>query len=1223
MARMLDEARHRPERARGRIWAGVLALAFVHGCATRPGIVDDARVLPGWRELLGQQAAVRSQQLDAELVLPALDPQKALVVVDPNWRVPGVIGSDAQLQVLRTFVAQGGRLVLFGHAARLASELGAETERPENTVYRWGFDRRARTGEAQLTLHFVSARLPALYDGLQGSVSEHSIPVTAGAPLNTALCAWRDGEPQDGEVLARLGEVLDGEPAPLGPPVLLRLKLGKGQVLACGLLPDFDHPDEQVRDNARGFVQRCAHWVGSGRRDVVLLGLPDRTPAPVAFDRDGPPIVPLLAHWGWQASLYDGEDVDAVRPVDELVRDALVPSFRQGADVFELTLTDAQHGAPMAWNQQDPIEPPVSWRGQALGGGWSGGGFQALAEEAHSRGMLLFGGIDPLPVGDRAAERLVALRMTARELASVRRHGAGAFDGFGLRQWWNDPSGYGVAMVQDYQPSASLYCAGERVPALGGGLRALDADDGGVRGLGLSGVASGWRDGFAGDLYPVGVLDARALPDRFPGNGVRGGGSRGDWLVEQLNDFVRERRLRGGTALWRRHDPRTLGAATSAYVQGLSMEPLRAAVATSLGATGRDGLRAAAAALLDERQEGFGASVDAPAAVHVLQNNWFRLLGSGGALQFDPKGLADFGDGALQLSPGFLHTRLFGARPEATEVRAERTDFLRYGRRGEGGYSEVELLLASAAADKRCPEMLGFGAAPAWPTAVEFEWRPSTGYHELRLQLRAERGASIVAVSLDGTLLKAIPCRASQRTPTVVVPVHVARSGTRVLRVEVFDGQTVAIDAMVANRVGDVGVEAEVLVPAGSRAQLVERSSSSYHEEHVELTALADVPGFVLHARCVRADRGLLIERRIALPGYNLLSAATPDDDPKKRRGAFVLGCSSKGMPDLCVVPLELTQSEGLVVEQGAVVWKGPREAFHRSRVGFLLWPQGQGHKLLRELPRLVAAIASPQSIDLRTGTVKIRDDVAVPYNRLLHIDADLTAPVLVRERGFWTLRACQPAPDGGVWLRVHKEPGDTVEIVGGPKVFATTRPGTGSLRCVALQDKSKNAVVAHVLQRSRLRAPSVVMGDDFDHVEVNGQRWSWFDGRTVYLPDEVGTYRIKTESFDDGRFARQAPPHVRATGAPLQQVAYDATTRELVLVTDDRDGRPATLPWTAVLHGPVPSSIENGEVVDVDQLHLPDAAAEAAALQGGVLIRFRPGTTTVKYEGWNAAPGR
>ena len=76
-------------------------------------------------------------------------------------------------------------------------------------------------------------------------------------------------------------------------------------------------------------------------------------------------------------------------------------------------------------------------------------------------------------------------------------------------------------------------------------------------------------------------------------------------------------------------------------------------------------------------------------------------------------------------------------------------------------------------------------------------------------------------------------------------------------------------------------------------------------------------------------------------------------------------------------------------------------------------------------------------------------------------------------------------------------------------------------------------------------------------------------------------------------------------------------------LVTEPGARRPAGLPWTAVLDGPAPSSIENGELVDVAELDLPDAEAKRAAQQGGVLIRFLPGVTTLRYDSWNATPGR
>ncbi|MGK0303601.1 MAG: hypothetical protein ACI89X_004497, partial [Planctomycetota bacterium] len=146
---------------------------------------------------------------------------------------------------------------------------------------------------------------------------------------------------------------------------------------------------------------------------------------------------------------------------------------------------------------------------------------------------------------------------------------------------------------------------------------------------------------------------------------------------------------------------------------------------------------------------------------------------------------------------------------------------------------------------------------------------------------------------------------------------------------------------------------------------------------------------------------------------------------------------------------------------------------------------------------------------------------------------------------------------------------------------------------------------------------PSVVMASDFQEVRVDGQPWSWFDGRTIYLPDVPGTYEIETTSM------RGMQPHVRSTAAPLSSCVFDQKTNELVFETSNDHQRPAGLPWTAILMGPVPDAVENGEIVDPAALHLPDDAARAAAARGGVLIRFRSGKTTVRYAGWNATAGR
>src|SRR5690606_14600391 len=177
-----------------------------------------------------------------------------------------------------------------------------------------------------------------------------------------------------------------------------------------------------------------------------------------------------------------------------------------------------------------------------------------------------------------------------------------------------------------------------------------------------------------------------------------------------------------------------------------------------LAATGRDGLRAAARLLVAGAPEQFAAEVDAPAAVHVLQNNWFRLLGSGGALSFDARGLARFDESSITISKSFCSTRLFGGRPDGTELRAERVDLAAAGHRSEGGYGEVCRIPVGGKLDQRLPALVAGDQTPPRPSAVAFDWQPTTGYHELRLTLRSDRGASLVGVWLDEVLLRCITC---------------------------------------------------------------------------------------------------------------------------------------------------------------------------------------------------------------------------------------------------------------------------------------------------------------------------------------------------------------------------------------------------------------------------------------------------------------------------------
>lgn len=1185
MARMLEQRRPTANGLAAR--SVFLLLLGLVACFGGPLDRPTTTRLGAFAQALAGGPGVRWAEVEARgRVVP--EPGTGLLVVDDDWRLPTAGWPDEQREALLAFVHNGGRLVLFGHAAHVVAELGIEGESPERTVFRWGFDARAIAGRAELGFQVVSGRQPELFEGLPGSAAGADVHFLAGAsPCTAPLCSWSIGAPRHGEVLARLAVQRDGATDPLGAPVVVHWTHGKGEVLACGLLPRLDHEDEAVRATAQAFVQKCAAWArGRGPLLVLAAARREAEPAVAALPR----MAPLVPHWGWTLPQH----VDGVeRTADELLTETMLPSWFAGADLCELELAGADGTVPLEWRSGDPLRPAPSFESQLATRQWHAGTFRSLAQEAHGRGLLAFGSLDPLPVGGRAVERLATLRFLARELACVRRLGDGALDGFGVREWLHDRVGYSTAMLQDFQPAGAVYVAGEGAPAVAGALRAMDAADGAVAGLPFRGVSAQWRAGFGAADFPLGRLEAAAPAD---------------WIVTQANDFVRSRAGRGAALQWRRDAAAPSDGRTVDYVHGVSLEPLRAAVAMPLAATGSDGLRAAGARSVPGLASGFGAHVAAPAGVHALQNNWFRLLGSGGGFHFDPRGEADFGAGSLDLSPGLLRTRLLGGRPDGRAVRSERFDLLRGGARGEGGYEERELVSGLADAVAAVPAVLERGVAPQWPGAVVFDWQADVGYHELELGLRTVRGRGIVSISLDGVLLRALPFGETTGEQQVV-PVHVARGGARQLAIAVVDAGAVAFDRLVLRRAGDVGVEATVVTPAGSFAALQESSQSSYHSERLEFATVADFPGFVVKARCERAARNLQVQRILSLPAYQQLAQLSPGDEPETLRRPFVLRAAEPQWPDLIVAPLQGGRYEHLRWREGELSWRTAPESGTTSRLGILCCLHGEGARWLPHAAAMLAAISDPMTLALdgaREATVL--DDLPLPWTRVVRIEGQVTTPFLVREQGWWYARGSQPG-DGARWLRLLHTAGDTIQIVGGPAVLARTRPGPGSARLLAMRDPEPGAVTVRVLQPSALTTPSVTMGRDFQEVLLDGVAWSHFDGRTVFLPNVAGTYRVVTKSH-----AGDVAPHVRSTRAPLASCRWVPAERALVLSTGGDGDRPAELAWTAVLAGPRPLHIDNGEIVDDQQLRYPDAEAAAMARAGGVLIRFRNGTCTVRY---------
>ncbi|MCA8977342.1 MAG: hypothetical protein KDC98_21650 [Planctomycetes bacterium] len=1195
------------------MWLAIAVLAACAGTA----LAARSAVPAAFRELL-PAGELRVHSLSAEGGELALGDSGRLVLATEGWQVPDLQLGDAAVAGLRQFVAAGGRLLLLGYAAALACRLGIEDEHPELEPFRWGFDARTAIGSAQLGIEITTGQSPELFDGLVPAAgAEFTHYLAGGAPCCVPLCVWNVGAPSKGSVLARLGTEIDGIPSSGGPPVLVRWTLGKGQVFALGLVPELENGNATIAGNARRLLRNLLALANDGSGEAVMIHVPAARPPALPdlaadFAAREVPMHPLLAHWGWSASIAPAGDRDRLRDVDDIIDEVLVPSWIRGADLLELEACHPDRGLPLVWPEQDTMRRPEGYRGDAFQGAFDATAFGQIANEAHGRGMLVQAFLDPLPFGEQANERLASLRFVARQLACVRRLGARALDGFGVRRWLVDGGGYSRAMVQDINPAAFLYGAGEQFPSVAGSLRALDAEDGALRGLAASGLSSRWRDGFPRELCSLGVLDARverALPSRA--GPTRGGGSYGDWIVTQANDFVRARQADGAALWWRTHDGETLGRLGAAYVQGISLDPLRAAVAMQLAATGENGYRAAAAKLVRAAPAGFGAELPVQAAVHVLQNNWFRLVGSGGGLLFDPRGEARFRPGqGLTMSPCFLRTRLFGGRPDAGVVKSIDLDLLLAGSRPEGGYDRTAVVGKGSGLGKAVPAMLAFDDQPRWPQRTQIELSLDPGYYELEIAPRAVRGRGILVTGVDGTVVDCRAFVAGDRAGIAAIPLHVARDGVRLVELAVAEGGTVAIDHLRLVRRGDVAAEGKVEIAAGYLAEVDERSSSSYHSDQVELRTIGDFPGFLLRIRCMRAARNLRVERQFTLPAYVEL-VASGGADPNQLRTPFVLRSSEPAWPDLVVVPIQLARYEHLRFAAGEVVLHSSPAAGAECRVSFWIAPHGCGAEMLPQAAAVFRGLDQPVTLDLGDrGEGVLVSDLPLPWTRVVRVQNNAPTPYLVRENGWWTWRGAQPAKDGGDWLRVCQLPGDTVEIVGGASVLARTRPGKGSLHVMALREPLADSVNVRVLQRSRLVTPSVIMAADFDEVRVDGQPWSWFDGRTVFLPDRPGDYRVETSAHGG-----DPAPHVLGTQAPLLRCHYDASRRELVLQCDNDPALPAELPFTAVLRGPVPTAIDNGEIVAEDELPHADADARARAAAAGVLIRFLPGLTKVHYE--------
>lgn len=1179
--------------------------------------------------------------------MAAMDPQGTWLLVAARDRNLLEGASPTLAPAVRAWLEGGGRMILFGYAARLVHELGIEPRVPDRCEpFRWGWDHRTRQGVYEFGVRVVAGAAPNFVEPIERALTpdpDHmrTFFLGGGCPSAHQVCLWEGYPPGRGVVLGAFARERDGVFAGFDAASLTYWKVGEGAVFACSHVPEPDSAAVGAADNGTALAAVLARLGRPGfDGSDVALALPgpvycSRVAAPSAEDAAGEESVPgslaplsarpipgqnLAAGWGWEFGPRLRAVGDHVQAAVELVDRVLLPSWRAGATLADLRLGSADDGYPIAWSSGDPIRRPPSY-GEAFWTGWSSEAVGSLAAEAHRRGMLLRTRLDPVPAGradlqgDGGGQALAALRFLARELGDVRGLGDAAIDGLGVGAWPQDGGTPTLEIVEGYHPGAQVYATGLDQDRRLGLVGVADARWGQPAGVPAAGTSDRWR-------LPIGGQRAARLDagETVPADGI-GGGSFGDWIVAQAHSFVR-RQLGRGPVMWWRAAGEGLDARTRAYVEGVSLDPLRAAVAGRLMATGVGGWRDLMAQLYAPVQDGFGAEVPWPAHTPFLQNNYLRLHGTGGGLELDPGGLARFGEdpGGLVARPFFVSTRYRGQAPRLPEV-SESILFLEDGGGAPGQWGQRAAVEWSRVGRDPVPRGLGRGVAPRWPESVTIRFSPPPGQHELYLTLRTESGRGVVALRREGEVVRLLPFDVGGEPTAHRLPFPVSIAGERTFTLEVLHGGSVLLEDFRLVRVADLATETRVVEAAGHRAVLEEWTRSPDVQTVTRLTMVADLPAFAMVVERGAAAQNLQALRTFHLPDYTMLGTALDRDGSGRIRGGFMLHATREGLPPLAVVPFQLSRHEHFAMGDEGLELRSQPAANTTLGVGFvfLVDPAMRAQapdELLGALQRLFVDMVLPPTLDLSSGEAVLSQPVPFPWVRTVQLVGGAPSPVMVEEKGIWTTRGVQAAEQGGAWLRVYADEQPRIRVRAGGALVRGTRPGPGCGHVLALVDPKPHAVEVRVLQpHAMLSQPSVVMGAAFDEVRINGEPWAHYRGQQVFLPPALGAYRVETRVHGVGR-----EPHVAATRARVLAARWSprpglrgAGVLEL-LFQDAGDDRAASAPYTAWIVGPEPTRIEGAVRVAEREFAFPPAVA-ARAQGAGVILRFRPGVVRVHYE--------
>ena len=324
----------------------------------------------------------------------------------------------------------------------------------------------------------------------------------------------------------------------------------------------------------------------------------------------------LIGAWGWHGPVtYQRERRDGVGEGFDYFRQFIVDEpFRWGANLLEFYPPEMQKGFPMPWPPTDPMRRPVSYWGGFLNPVWPPDAQRAVVRYVHSKDWIVHVFYHPnlvrgpSPDGYTkdalqtaggglailfAKDALQAAEHTWRDYSNPLALGwQSSLDGFGYEMWFRDLEGSTIAALWKYNPGSYIHSTEilpSYTPNFSGTLQCAHGRAG-------WGNAAGFSDRWRHWFLPPGFLSYQAdCRMRKPSTKVwdtwasYGGGSYPDWLLKQMNDFVRDRMEYGSAVWWLGEPEETLPKPYRPYVYAASMDPIKAAYTWKLMSTGKDG----------------------------------------------------------------------------------------------------------------------------------------------------------------------------------------------------------------------------------------------------------------------------------------------------------------------------------------------------------------------------------------------------------------------------------------------------------------------------------------------------------------------------------------------------------------------------------------------------------------------------------------------------------